>query len=177
MGRSRYKIYEPTHPHFLTCTILYWLPLFTNKESVQIIIDSLKHLQESDNLTIFSYVILENHLHFIAQSDDIGKSMQKFKSYTAYELLKLLQKNNAQILLKQLAFHKKAHRTESTYQVWEEGFHPKLIISDSMMKEKIEYIHHNPVKRGYIEEAEHWRYSSARDYMGIDGLLEVVRVW
>ncbi len=36
MGISRYKIYEPTHPHFLTCTVLHWLPLFTNKESVQI---------------------------------------------------------------------------------------------------------------------------------------------
>ena len=177
MGRSRYKIYEPTHPHFLTCTILHWLPLFTNKESVQIIIDSLTYLQESDNLIIFSYVILENHLHLVAQSDDIGKSMQKFKSYTAYELLKLLQQNNAQILLKQLAYHKKAHRTESTYQIWEEGFHPKLIQSDSMMKEKIDYIHHNPVKRGYIEDATHWRYSSAKDYMGIEGLLKVERVW
>jgi hypothetical protein len=46
-----------------------------------------------------------------------------------------------------------------------------------MMKEKIDYIHHNPVKRGYVEEAVHWRYSSAKDYMGIEGLLEVERVW
>ncbi len=46
-----------------------------------------------------------------------------------------------------------------------------------MMKEKIDYIHHNPVKRGYIEEAEHWRYSSAKDYVGIDGILKVERVW
>ncbi len=90
MGRSRNKVYEPTHPHFLTCTILHWLPIFTNQESVQIVIDSLTHLQKSDNLTIFSYVILENHLHLVAQSDDIAKSMQKFKAYTAYELLKLL---------------------------------------------------------------------------------------
>lgn len=177
MGRSRYKVYEPTHPHFITCTILHWLPLFTNKDSVQIIIDSLSHLQKSDNLIIFSYVILENHLHLVAQSDDITKTMQKFKSYTAYELLRLLQKNNAQTLLKQLSYHKKAHRTESTYQVWEEGFHPKLIQSDTMMREKIEYIHHNPVKRGYIEEAEHWRYSSAKDYTGKDGILAVERVW
>ena len=177
MGRSRYQVYEPTHPHFMTCTILHWLPIFTNKDSVQIIIDSLTHLQKSDNLVIFSYVILENHLHLVAQSDDIAKTMQKFKSYTAYELLKLLQNNNAQTLLKQLCFHKKAHRTESTYQVWEEGFHPKLIQSDSMMKAKIEYIHHNPVKRGYIEEAVHWRYSSAKDYAGIDGILKVERVW
>lgn len=53
--------------------------------------------------------------------------MQKFKAYTAYELLKLLQKQNATTLLKQFSFHKKAHKTESTYQIGEEGFHPKLM--------------------------------------------------
>ena len=39
------------------------------------------------------------------------------------------------------------------------------------------YIHHNPVKRGYVDEAKHWRYSSARDYEGIDGLIEVEKFW
>ena len=77
-------------------------------------------------MTLFSYVILENHLHLVASSDDIAKTMQKFKSYTAYELLKLLEKNNATTLLKQFSFHKKAHGKENTYQLWEEGFHPKL---------------------------------------------------
>ncbi len=42
---------------------------------------------------------------------------------------------------------------------------------------KINYIHHNPVKRGYVDEAKHWRYSSARDYEGIDGLIEVEKFW
>ena len=50
---ARGKIYEPTHPHFLTCTVLHWLPIFTNQESVQIVIDSLTQLKESDNLTLF----------------------------------------------------------------------------------------------------------------------------
>jgi len=156
---------------------LHWLPIFTNQESVKIILDSLSHLQKSDNMTIFFYVILENHLHLVASSDDISKTMQKFKSYTAYELLKLLQKNNATTLLKQFAFHKKAHRTETTYQIWEEGFHPKLIQSEKMMMEKINYVHHNPVKRGYVDEAKYWRYSSAKDYEGVEGLLEVERLW
>jgi len=177
MGISRYKIYEPTHPHFLTCTVLHWLPLFTNKESVEIILESFKHLQKSDNLIIFSYVILENHLHLVAQSDDISKTMQKFKSYTAYELLKLLQKQNAKILLEQFAFYKKAHKDHTFYQLWEEGFHPKLIQLEAMMMEKVNYIHHNPVKRGYVYEAKHWRYSSARNYDGQDGLVDIERIW
>ena len=55
MGRSRYKVYEPTHPHFVTCTVLHWLPLFTRPESVQIVIDSLKFLQQKDNLSVKNY--------------------------------------------------------------------------------------------------------------------------
>ena len=48
-----------------------------------------------------------------------------------------------------------------------------IIQSDAMMIAKISYIHHNPVKRGYVDEAKHWRYSSVRDYEGIDGLIEM----
>jgi len=46
-----------------------------------------------------------------------------------------------------------------------------------MLLEKIEYIHNNPVKRGYVDEASHWRYSSARDYDGACGLIEIERVF
>lgn len=43
------------------------------------------------------------------------------------------------------------------------------------MKQKIDDIHYNPVKRGYVNKAEHWRYSSARDYTDWQGLLTVYR--
>ena len=152
MGRSRYKIYEPTYPHFVTCTVLHWIPLFTRQESVQIIIDSLKFLQQKDNLKLYAYVILENHLHMVVQSDDIDKSMKAFKQYTAKALLELLKKENVKMILDQLQFYKKAHHKATNYQVWEEGYQPKLIQTDAMMMSKIKYIHQNPVKRGYVDE-------------------------
>ncbi len=177
MGRSRYKIYEPTHPHFITCTVLNWIPLFTNRESVDILLESFKYLQQTDNLKLYAYVILENHIHIVAQSDDIGKSMAKFKRHTARKLLNLLQERNITTILEQLIFYKKAHKTDRRYQLWQEGLQPKLIQSDAMMISKINYIHHNPVKRGYVDEAKHWRYSSARNYESVDGLLEIERFW
>ena len=161
----------------MTCTVLHWIALFTNQQSVQILIDSLKHLQQSDNLKIYAYVILENHLHLVASSDDIAKSIKKFKSYTAKEILSLLQKQNIKTILDQLAFYKKAHKQETTYQVWQEGMQPKLIQTEQMLREKINYIHNNPIKRGYVDEAKHWRYSSARDYEGVSGLVEIERMW
>ncbi|MFP4332281.1 MAG: REP-associated tyrosine transposase [Campylobacterales bacterium] len=177
MGRSRYKIYEPTHPHFMTCTVLHWIPIFTNQESVQIILDSLKYLQTKHNLKLYAYVILENHLHLVASSDDIAKDMARLKSYTAREMINLLQKRGIKTILEQLKFYKKAHKVDREFQLWQEGIQPKLIQSEQMMIERINYIHNNPVKRGYVDEAKHWRYSSARNYEGSDGLIEIEKVF
>jgi len=177
MGRSRYKIYETTHPHFITCTILHWIPIFTRVETTNIIFDSLRYLQKEDNLKIYSYVILENHLHLIASSDDLAMSIRRFKSFTAKQILKYLQENNVKTILDQLAFYKKAHKTTAQYQLWQEGIQPKLIQDENTMLQKINYIHQNPVKRGYVDESIYWRYSSARDYDGVDGLINVEKLW
>ncbi len=177
MGRSRYKVYEPTHPHFITLTVLHWIPLFTNTKSVDILLESFRYLQQNDNLKIYSYVILENHLHLVASSNDIVKTIKKFKSFTAKKLLELLQKENIKTILEQLAFYKKAHKKTTTYQVWQEGMQPKLIQDEKTMIQKIEYIHNNPVKRGYVDSAEDWRYSSARDYVDKKGLLDIEKMF
>ena len=79
--------------------------------------------------------------------------------------------------MRQLRAHKLRHKEESEYQVWQEGSHPKQIQDDDMMWQKLEYIHMNPVKRGYVDDPMHWRYSSARNYAGQEGLIEVVTDW
>jgi putative transposase len=58
-----------------------------------------------------------------------------------------------------------------------EGQGKEWISSAEMMQQKIEYIHQNPVKRGYVDQAEHWRYSSARDYAGSKELLPIDKSW
>jgi len=161
----------------VTYTILHWIPIFTRKESVAIVLDCLEFLKEKENLKVYAYVILENHLHLVVQSDDLSKSMESFKKFTAKKILELLKKENIKSILEQLAFYKKAHHRDKNYQVWEEGYQPKLLQSDEMMISKIRYIHENPVKRGYVDDAKHWRYSSDRDYEGEKGLIGVCRFW
>lgn len=58
-----------------------------------------------------------------------------------------------------------------------EGSHPQQILDDEEMRQKLEYIHHNPVKRGYVDDPLCWRYSSARNYAGRDGVIEVDSAW
>jgi len=177
MPRSRYRVLDKTCPHFLTATVNHWQPLFTRTETVDIVLDSWRFLQREAEFKIYGYVILENHLHLIAASNDLSHDMQRFKSYSAKRIIDHLEKHQAAGILELLALFKRPHKTESTYQVWEEGNHPQLIESEEMMRQKLDYIHQNPVKRGYVDLPEHWRYSSARDYAGQKGLIDIVQAW
>ena len=176
MGRSRYKIIHPEQPHFITLTVLHWIPVFTRPETVNILLDSLKHLSQ-EGLKIYAYVILENHCHLVVQSKALDRDIARYKSYTAKQIIQYLAKNNVKQILEQLAFYKKAHKNDRAYQFWQEGVHPELIQGNDMMRQKVDYVHFNPVKRGYVDKAEHWRYSSARDYLAQQGLLEVCTQW
>ncbi len=177
MGRSRYKIHDPKAIHFLTCTVVNWLPVFTRPATVDVVLDSFRYLQSSRGLKLYGYVILENHLHWIASSDDLVRDVKNFKSYTAKELLRTLKSLHAGTLLEQLAFYKSRSKTDRDFQFWQEGSHPQEIQSWDMLRQKLDYIHANPVNRGYVDFAEHWRYSSARDYAEGTGLVEVFKDW
>jgi putative transposase len=176
MGRSRYKIIHPQQPHFVTLTVLHWIPVFTRPETVNILLDTLRFLSK-DGLKVYAWVVLENHCHLLLQSNALDHDIARLKSWTAKNLIQHLAERNIRTVLDQLAFYKKAHKSDRTYQLWQEGVHAELIQSEEMMRQKIEYIHHNSVKRGYVEDAVHWRYSSAKSYAGQPGLLEICTGW
>lgn len=157
--------------------MLHWIPVFTRPETVKTLLDSLDYFRK-EGLKVYAWVTLENHCHFVLQSNALDNDIARFKSWTAKKLIAYLSEHNVRQILEQLAFYKKAHKNDRAYQFWQERGHPELIQGEEMMRQKIEYIHqHNPVKRGYVDEAVHWRYSSARDYTGVPGLLEVCTLW
>ncbi len=177
MTRTRYRIFENGAPSFLTCTIVGWLPVFTRPESVEILLDSWRFLQREGRMNLFGYVILENHLHFIAKGNELAKEVGDFKSFTARKIIDLLEEKKAGTILRQLQGEKAHHKKDRTYQLWQEGSHPKEIANEEMMPQKLDYMHRNPVKRGYVDDPVHWRYSSARNYAGLPGLIEVTIDW
>ncbi|MHC4140045.1 MAG: transposase, partial [Planctomycetota bacterium] len=121
--------------------------------------------------------IMENHLHLIASGNNLAREIGHFKSFTARKIIDYLRENNINAILKQLQFHKLKHKKGRTYQLWQEGSHPKVIQGEKMMIQKMEYMHCNPVKRGYVDDPTHWRYSSARNYAEQESLLEVCTEW
>jgi putative transposase len=175
MGRSRYH-FLGTQPHFFTCSVVNWLPLFSNPKLAQILLNSLAFLQQQQRLTVHGYVIMETHLHLIASAADLSREVARFKSFTARSMLDWLQEQRSLYWLQQLKIQKLAHKTGQTYQVWQEGSHPQAIASEAMLIQKLEYMHNNPVRRGYIDDPAHWRYSSYRDYAGTPGLLAISKL-
>lgn len=172
MGRSRYHVLG-NQPHFLTCTVVNWIPLFSKVELAQIVLDSLSFLQRQQRLALYGYVLMENHLHLIASAVNLSKEIGNFKSFTARSIIDLVKQKQGQYILEQLKLHKLKHKTDQEYQVWQEGFHPQAILSEEMLRQKLDYIHNNPVRRGYVDDPGYWRYSSYRNYMGQQGLLVV----
>jgi REP element-mobilizing transposase RayT len=177
MGRSRYKFGESAYPHFLTCTVVGWLPVFTRPETVQILIDSWQFLQDQSRIVLLGYVVLENHVHFIASADDLSKEVGDFKSYTARRVIDYLRERRVTTLLDGLDYHKARHKSDRECQLRQEGSHPQKIEDEGVLGQKLAYIHDNPVKRGYVSDPTHWRYSSARNYARIESLVSVTVEW
>ncbi len=177
MGKSRYRVYDNRYPHFVTSTFIRWIPLFSFPQIATICIDSIKYLQVSEEFTLYGWVFMENHFHLIARSPNLSKSIGRMKSFTGRKIIEYLQRRNHQALLEELTFRKKFHKQLQDFQVWQEGSHPEQISDRKTMVQKLNYIHNNPVKRCYVERSEYWLNSSARDYLGENGLLDICKSW
>jgi hypothetical protein len=91
--------------------------------------------------------------------------MADFKRHTAQRLLDQLKDENCEWLLNQLRYFRLPYKTDSVHQFWQEGFHPQALEGEKMIEQKLDYIHGNPVQRGLVGAPEHWRYSSAHEWL------------
>ena len=59
------------------------------------------------------------------------------------------------------------------YQFWTHENHAELIFSNKFIAQKLEYIHNNPVRAGIVKDPCEYVYSSAVNYAGEAGLIDV----
>jgi len=177
MSRSRYKFGDEHYPHFMTDTIVAWLPVFSYPCFADTVFESWRFLQRERQILLLAFVVMENHLHWVAVGPDLGKRVKEFKSYTARNIVATMKRNGYETLLRELKFFKRSSKLDQDYQLWQEGSHPKAIENDNTMWQKIEYTHNNPLRRGFVDDPLHWRYSSARNYAGQPGLIDVCTDW
>ncbi|MEZ0258126.1 MAG: transposase [Chthoniobacter sp.] len=163
--RSRYRIHEQDRAHFITSTIVEWLPVFTSAACCEILVQSLEYCRAHKELRVHAWVIMDNHFHAVFSAPQLAAVIADWKKFTAQALLAQIEREKREWLLERLQRMKAQHKTNSRYQVWQEGVHPQGIHDDAMMVQKIDYIHHNPVRRGWVASPEHWRYSSAHEWL------------
>src|SRR5687768_5854972 len=127
MSRTRYRFFETEYPYFMTSTVVAWLPVFSHPQFVEIVLNSWRFLQRERGIEIYGYVILENHLHWMAGGDDLPEQVGRFKSYTARCILDELERCGFGTLLQELHYYKLRHKMDQKYQLWQEGSHPQQV--------------------------------------------------
>ena len=170
---EKYKFNNPEGIYFVTCTIVYWIDLFTRKEYMHIIIDTLKKYQEKRSLIIHAFCIMPSHIHLIISSKDsnesLGGVMRDFKKLSNKKILeeiKIINESRKEWLLR--AFQKAGNKLKriKSNKMWQDGNRPIELDNNFILQQKLDYIHNNPVEAEIVEEAVDYKYSSAKEYSG-----------
>ena len=170
MPRSYRAVRDANYAYFITCSVVEWLPIFGNDAYRQIILDSLAYLRQHKSTELNAFVVMSTHLHAILwpqNGADISDVLRDFKRHTSRQISREAAKQGHTDYMKVFAAARLSFRSGrgSDYQVWQETSHPEAIYGDDFARQKIEYVHNNPVRAGLVSTAEDWPYSSARAYL------------
>ncbi len=183
MPSEQYYVQNENETYFITSTIVDWVDVFTRPVYRDIIVDSLKYCQASKGLDIYGWVLMSNHLHAIVEAregfklSDILRDFKKFTSKKIIEAIKQEPESRRDWLLYRFEYAGKFKTNVNNYKVWQDGNHAKECLTAKFMIEKLSYIHENPVRACIVEVPEHYLYSSARNYVGLKGLLDVKSIY
>ena len=176
---GKYKFYNKEGLYFVSFATVNWLDLFVREEYFSILIESLDYCRKNKGLEIYCWCIMPSHVHLIIRATENNPEtvIGRFKEFTSKKLQKELEKNVQEsrkewILWMFERAGLKSSKVKSR-QLWQHTNKPIELWSAQVIDQKVDYIHNNPVKAGFVTEPFHWKYSSAIDYSGGKGLLEI----
>ncbi|WAC15051.1 REP-associated tyrosine transposase [Dyadobacter pollutisoli] len=152
---------------FVTMTVVGWIDVFTRKKYADEIIKNLNYCIEHKGLEVYEFCIMSNHLHLICSAKDgeVGKVIRDFKSFTAKEIIRLIDENpqesRKEWLLYMFRYFAKGSSPKCEFQFWQHHNHPIWLESRRFILQRTRYIWNNPVKAGIVSEPQHYIYSSA----------------
>jgi putative transposase len=175
----KYKFYEPDGLYFVTFAVVNWIDVFIRNEYKEIILESWSYCMQNKGLEIFGWCIMTSHIHMIISStkDKPEDIMRDMKSYTSNKLRQVIlenpQESRKEWMLEMMHQSGMKNSNNDDFQFWQQHNHPILLDNNKIMDQKLDYIHFNPVEAGFVDEPEDYLYSSARDYAGIKGLIDI----
>ncbi|MBR3615248.1 MAG: transposase [Bacteroidaceae bacterium] len=175
MGRILSELY------FVTTTVVDWVDIFTRPKYKHIVIDSLAYCLQHKGLKVYAWVLMSNHLHMIISVEGqqtVGDVMRDFKKHTSKKVLEELQndlqESRREWILDRFSFAAANDTKATNYKLWQDGYHSELLYTEEFYRQKLDYIHNNPVVQEIVVNPEDYLYSSAKDYAGDKGLLQVM---
>ncbi|HQV37315.1 MAG: transposase [Flavobacteriales bacterium] len=178
MGEA-YRIHRQNDLYFLTFTVIDWMDVFTRKEHMAIVVDSLNFCVANKGFSINAWVLMSNHLHLLGYAregfrlSDITRDLKKFTSRSIREHIQTGIESRRHWLLDRMAFRARQVARSDEFKLWEDDSHAVLIEDVEHRTNVIDYIHNNPVKAHFVRLPEHYLHSSAIDYANGNGLVKV----
>ena len=177
---SNYKIKNPNGLYFITFATVQWVDVFTRSIYFEILVDSFRFCMKEKGLEIYSFVIMSNHIHLVAKStkEPLQNIIRDFKKFTSVKIISEIQNNPQESrknwMLWIFGSAGKKNPNNINYQLWQQEYHGIELFSNDVIDTKINYIHQNPVRIGIVENDFDYIYSSARNYAGKSGVLDVI---
>ncbi|HTN22199.1 MAG TPA: transposase [Pelobium sp.] len=178
---TKYKFNNNAGIYFVSFAVVGWIDIFTRQVYRDLFLESLVYCRKEKGLNIHAWVVMSNHIHLIISCREgavLSDAMRDLKKFTSFKILKEIKENKVESRKEWMLFlFAKAGKQNSNnthYQFWRQDNHPiELDFHSGMFEQKLDYIHNNPVEARIVEKQEDYLYSSARDYQGIKGLIEI----
>ena len=168
--------------YYITMTVVNWIDVFTRKNHCDVIIEAFRYCQKSKGLNIYAYCIMSNHIHMLVNASEpfeLKDVIRDFKKFTSKKIIFQIQnepESRRDWMLKQFEDEANKSIKHKSYKFWQVGNHAIEVYSLKFSWDKINYIHNNPVKAGFVNENYHWKYSSASNYQDMESVLEVEKI-
>ncbi|EMR04199.1 REP-associated tyrosine transposase [Cesiribacter andamanensis] len=178
---TNYRSGDEAYPHFLTLTLVEWVDLFSRKRYKDILLESLRFYTQHQRFRLHAWVIMTNHVHLIASAvpgQKLVEAIRTLKRFTAKAMYESLQEDQQESRKNWMnwIFRAQGKRSSSNehYKVWIHENHPIELSTPVLLKQRLDYLHQNPVRAGICYRAEDYIYSSAGAYAGEQTQLPLV---
>jgi len=143
--------------YFFTLTVKNWYYILDRYGRWDILANSLEWFKKNKKIKLFAFVFMINHIHLIIKSGDLIGFARDFKRFTTKSILSNIKQFEPGVL--------EIFRNENgNYELWSKTNMPEIVETDKFFQQKVDYIHHNPVKRNYVLNIEEWYWSSANKF-------------
>lgn len=148
---------DELHAHFTTFSCYHRRRLLDDDRAKHIVLALLAAELTIQLATCIGYVVMPDHVHAMVWFPEPGRLSQFMKQWK--------QRSSAQVKkLFATVLTSYATKIDQREPVWQRKYYSFNVFSAHKLREKLEYMHANPVRAGLVERPIDWRWSSARYY-------------